>query len=73
MALADITPKLNIDIDLTQNTPRFTFQDATDYTADSVTIGYVQGNIKLIVNGATTPTYDNIDDCKEAIKLLFDN
>jgi hypothetical protein len=36
MALADITPKLNIDIDLTQNTPRFTFQDATDYTAQSV-------------------------------------
>jgi hypothetical protein len=62
MALADITPKLNIDIDLTQNTPRFTFQDATDYTAESVTIGDVQGNIKLIVNGATTPTYDNIDD-----------
>ncbi len=62
MALADITPKLNIDIDLTQNTPRFTFQDATDYTTESVTVADVQGNIKLVVNGATTPTYDNLDD-----------
>jgi hypothetical protein len=56
MALADITPKLNIDIDLTQNTPRFTFQDATDYTAESVTIGDVEGNIKVVINGSTTPT-----------------
>lgn len=62
MALADITPKLNIDIDLTQNTPRFTFQDATDYTAESVTIGNVEGNIKVVINGSITPLYDNIDD-----------
>lgn len=62
MALADITPKLNIGIDLTQNTPRFTFQDETDYTTEGVTIGDVQGNIKLVVNGATSPTYDNLND-----------
>jgi hypothetical protein len=62
MALADITPKLNIDIDLTQATPRFTFQDATDYTAQSVTVADVEGNIKLVVNGSATPTYDNLDD-----------
>jgi len=62
MALADITPKLNIDIDLTQTTPRFTFQDATDYTGQSVTLADVEGNIKLVVNGSATPTYDNLND-----------
>ena len=62
MALADITPKLNIDIDLTQSTPRFTFQDATDYTTESVTVADVQGNLKLVVNGSGTPTFDNLDD-----------
>lgn len=62
MALTDITPKLNIDIDLTQTTPRFTFQDATDYTGQSVTVGNVQGNLKLVVNGSSTATFDNLDD-----------
>ena len=61
MALANITQKLNIGIDLTQLVPRFTFQDTTDYNAASVAEGNVKGNLKLIVNGATA-TYDNLDD-----------
>ena len=61
MALANITQKLNIGIDLTQLVPRFTFQDTTDYNAASVAEGNVKGNLKLIVNGATA-TYDNLGD-----------
>ena len=61
MALANITQKLNIGIDLTQLVPRFTFQDTTDYNAASVAEGNVKGNLKLIVNGATA-TYDNLNN-----------
>lgn len=62
MALVDITPTLNIDIDLTQSVPRFVIQDATDYTGQSVTLADVEGNLKIVVNGSATPLYDNIGD-----------
>ena len=61
MALANITQKLNIGIDLTQLVPRFTFQDTTDYDTAGVNVQDVKGNLKLIVNGATA-TYDNLGD-----------
>jgi phage gp36-like protein len=62
MALANITQKLNIGIDLTQLVPRFTFQDSTDYDIAGVSLSGVEGNLKLTVNGAATPTYDNLND-----------
>lgn len=61
MALANITQKLNIGIDLTQLVPRFTFNDTTDYDTAGVNVQDVKGNLKLIVNGATA-TYDNLND-----------
>lgn len=53
MALADITPKLTVVADMTQSTPRFTFQDKTDYTAESVTFANVKGLLSITVNGTS--------------------
>jgi len=62
MALANITQKLNIGIDLTQLVPRFTFHDTTDYDTAGVNVQNVLGFLKLTVNGAATPTYDNLSE-----------
>ena len=63
MALADITPKLTIELDQSQTVPRFTFQDTTDYTSESVVVSSLQGNLKIVINGDTaSPEYDNLDD-----------
>lgn len=59
MALADITPKLTVVADMTQSTPRFTFQDKTDYTSESVTVGNVKGLLSITVNG--TSIHQNTD------------
>jgi hypothetical protein len=53
MALADITPKLTVELDLTQATPRFTFKDETNYAAASVTFSNVVGVLSINVNGSS--------------------